>query len=380
MFIFAYRKHMKMDLLKAIQIVSLTATGMLALILFFAGITTPRKNSTYERSRWFIISLMLLLAFQYALQMYFGFRAQGSDAGAAVNLLFYTPVTYLTALSCINLMNDRKAFLRVSIIGIVATLLQVLNFTIGILVRDSLHLGPFLISGNIIFVVGIAYCAFISIRGCRIIRNTVNRDSGNPADAFLLYLVTGITLVTIAALTCPVFIFSFKLLMVLGPITLVAFTFFVASFCGLGHEYEAVTSIVIDAKSPIEEETVEDNIEANQSYEMLENAIKEWREKKGYKDQNLTVTSFSQEIGFNRRIVSSYFGSHLGCTFRSWITRVRVEEAKEMISQNPEFKSEYVAEECGFSSRSFFQTSFKNLTGITPMEWAARQKNTFPNT
>lgn len=71
---------------------------MLALMLFTSRFHVDVVNATYERSRWALFVSMSLLVLHYVLQMVCGFRAESDDAGTIVNILFYTPVTFLVAI------------------------------------------------------------------------------------------------------------------------------------------------------------------------------------------------------------------------------------------------------------------------------------------
>uniref|UniRef100_UPI0040266B54 hypothetical protein n=1 Tax=Prevotella sp. TaxID=59823 RepID=UPI0040266B54 len=67
-------------------------------------------NRRYERSRWMLVTAVLLLALHYFLQMRFSIRAT-TDAGATVvNILFYTPAAFLFSGSVLGLEGDRRRF------------------------------------------------------------------------------------------------------------------------------------------------------------------------------------------------------------------------------------------------------------------------------
>ena len=51
------------------------------------------------------------------------------------------------------------------------------------------------------------------------------------------------------------------------------------------------------------------------------------------------------------------------------MTNLRIEEAKRVIREHPEWSNETVAQHCGFADRSYFQKKFKEKTGITPAEF-----------
>lgn len=81
---------------------------MLALMLFTSRFHVDVVNATYERSRWALFVSMSLLVLHYVLQMVCGFRAESDDVGTIVNILFYSPVTFLVAHSILNIECNRR--------------------------------------------------------------------------------------------------------------------------------------------------------------------------------------------------------------------------------------------------------------------------------
>ena len=51
-----------------------------------------------------------------------------------------------------------------------------------------------------------------------------------------------------------------------------------------------------------------------------------------------------------------------------------IEEAKRQMLNHPEWSNDVIAEQCGFGSRSYFQTVFKKQTGMTPSEFIKQNK------
>ena len=87
-----------------LQLVCCVITAMLALQLAMASLQVRWKVWRYEISRWILVASMLFFSVHYLLQMIHGLRAQGTDVGAAFNILFYTPVAFAITLSIINNM------------------------------------------------------------------------------------------------------------------------------------------------------------------------------------------------------------------------------------------------------------------------------------
>lgn len=77
-----------------LQLICCTITGMLGLHIAMASLQVRWKERRYETSRWLLCGSMAVFCIHYFLQMTQGFRAQGADVGAVVNIMFYTPVVF----------------------------------------------------------------------------------------------------------------------------------------------------------------------------------------------------------------------------------------------------------------------------------------------
>lgn len=115
----------------------------------------------YEISRWLLVASMLFFSVHYLLQMVHGLRAQGTDVGAAFNILFYTPVAFAITLSIINIESTGSKVRRYCLRSIMAYMLIALVFVIGIFQNRSLHIGNMLYVMLGLFVASMAYFIFI---------------------------------------------------------------------------------------------------------------------------------------------------------------------------------------------------------------------------
>ena len=58
--------------------------------------------------------------------------------------------------------------------------------------------------------------------------------------------------------------------------------------------------------------------------------------------------------------------------FNPWLTHLRIEEAKRVMKEHPDWSNDAIANQCGFSSRTYFQNVFHKQTGMTPSEFVER--------
>jgi len=65
---------------------------------------------------------------------------------------------------------------------------------------------------------------------------------------------------------------------------------------------------------------------------------------------------------------STIFSQTVGKTFISYLTSLRIEKAKELLSQT-DMKLSAIAMEIGYNEPNYFSHVFKKLEGVTPKEY-----------
>ena len=78
-------------------------------------------------------------------------------------------------------------------------------------------------------------------------------------------------------------------------------------------------------------------------------------------------------LPMNRTYLSRFLRDEFGCTFYQFVNKYRIEEAKRLMTEQPDLKLTDVAAQCGFSSQSVFAQTFSRETGISPREWSKKQ-------
>ena len=100
----------------------------------------------------------------------------------------------------------------------------------------------------------------------------------------------------------------------------------------------------------------------------LSSRVNKWVEKEGYRMSGVTMAEVAQELSTNRVYLSQYINSHYGCSFVTWITRLRLEYAKQLLDSTS-ISIDMVASRSGFSGKAQFINAFKAHEGCTPGVW-----------
>ena len=101
----------------------------------------------------------------------------------------------------------------------------------------------------------------------------------------------------------------------------------------------------------------------------LEKALDAWQARQGWREPVRTLGEAAERLGTDTGTLYAYFRERVGLDFRTWRTRLRLEDAKRMLAENPFLPPADAARICGFSNRSNFSRQFLAYTGQTPAEW-----------
>lgn len=367
-----------------LQLVCCVITAMLALQLAMASLQVRWKVWRYEISRWILVASMLLFSVHYLLQMIHGLRAQGTDVGAAFNILFYTPVAFAITLSIINIESTGNNVRRYCLRSLMAYILIAIAFGIGMFKNNSLHIGNMLYVMLGLFVVSMAYFIFIIRKEANTRRQKLMENFGSDLISYVRYSQASIIMLNLAAGLLPIAIFFNTLLYIIGPLILLSVIFFVQTFIAMGYyitpkevipedndaeatDTEAEDTEAEDTKD--DKNTLDTNIlTANRKTE-IELALKKWCEEGFYKDYEVNIYSLATKLGYKKNELTEYFNQSEYTNFRTWLSDIRFNEAVRMMKAYPEYSIDAISTECGFSSHTWIYRIFKQKTGMSPSQW-----------
>ena len=357
------------------------------------------ENKRYERSRWMIVVAFIGLAIQYAVQMVFGFRAMHDNLGAVINILIYTPCFSLISMGIYNIettsSNLRKMILMCS--GIYAAIIVV--FCVGISLHHSLYIREGLYLMLTLFCVSVFYCIYMIIQEMIRRKNMLETMAATDLLPYVRYSRASVIILWLAVLAMPVAIFSTTLLYIVGPAVLLALMFFNLTFIALGSSY-IPTDELLD-KEEENQRTCDNRIDEmggggallhstkqqnsiNRSTESLQHlsderrafiqkSLDDWCVNLGYKDCNVNMLTLSRTLCISKNDLSLFFDQCLHSNFRIWLSEIRLNAAKKMMLEYPDYSNDIISAECGFSCRTHLYRIFKTKEGCSPTEWRVFQ-------
>ncbi|WP_444382527.1 helix-turn-helix domain-containing protein [Prevotella sp.] len=364
-----------------------------AFIVALSHLHVKWENKRYERSRWMIVAALIGLAIQYVLQMTFGFRAMHDNLGAVINILLYTPCFSLISIGIYNIettrANRRKMILMCS--GIYAAIIVV--FCVGISLHHSLYIREGLYLMLTLFCVSVFYCIYMIIQEMIRRKNMLETMAATDLLPYVRYSRASVIILWLAVLAMPVAICSTTLLYIVGPAVLLALLFFNLTFIALGSSYIPTEELLdkeeesyalartkyryggaLSAKQYDSADSIESlQLIPDERRDFIQKSLDDWCANLGYKDCNVNILTLSRTLCISKNELSQFFDQCLHSNFRIWLSEIRLNAAKKMMLEYPDYSNDIVSAECGFSARTYLYRIFKSKEGCTPTEWREEQ-------
>ena len=214
---------------------------------------------------------------------------------------------------------------------------------------------------------------------------------------YVRYSRASVVILWLAVLAMPAAIFSTTLLYIVGPAVLLALMFFNLTFIALGSSY-IPTDELLD-KEEENQRTCDNRIDEmggallhstkqqnsiNRSTESLQQlsderrafiqkSLDDWCVNLGYKDCNVNMLTLSRTLCISKNDLSLFFDQCLHSNFRIWLSEIRLNAAKKMMLEYPDYSNDIISAECGFSCRTHLYRIFKTKEGCSPTEWRVFQ-------
>ena len=333
---------------------------LLALKLFML----PRKsmaNPVVQTTRWLLTSSILLLGIQFLLQYIYEFRTHDVRMAIILNLAFFIPCTALFSLGVLNLLNRGRLtkFEKYVSIPVWIVVMTMIYF-------DKSPVVDVEIGCSALYAAMQLYYSSLQIRRMRHIRDVLSDYYDFEMDYALRWMQWSIFLLTLMAVMVPLIIFGRGPLLVLfSMIFFFGIFYLIDSFC---------LFFVSNAPAEVAEaetETAQHDTGVRMSdnaMRRVDAAISRWLNSQGHLEAGLNMPSAAEKMGVPRYLLSAWFKQR-GFHYSDWLAGLRIDEAKRMIREHPDWSNETIARQCGFSDRTYFQRKFKEITGMTPSEY-----------
>ena len=125
------------------------------------------------------------------------------------------------------------------------------------------------------------------------------------------------------------------------------------------------------------EQATEKEETSPQKLEQIEALKKVMQSSKPYLNPELTLQDLADSIDIPKHQLTNLFNVHMGLNFFEFVNGYRIDEAKERLldPQYENFTIIAIAFDCGFNSKSTFNTLFREKTGLTPRQFRNQSSN-----
>jgi AraC-like DNA-binding protein len=115
--------------------------------------------------------------------------------------------------------------------------------------------------------------------------------------------------------------------------------------------------------------TKNDSVISDSERQRVTQAVDQWLASDGHLHSNVTVAMAATAMHVPQRLLRAWYQAEGFESYSDWLQHLRVEYAKQLLAQHPDWSIDIIAEQSGFSSRNYFHRIFLKLTGLTPAQY-----------
>lgn len=230
----------------------------------------------------------------------------------------------------------------------------------------------FFLAALIIMVVNISELAFLFRKQYKLNGEMLDNYFSNDMHYFVRCTSRSITLLIISWVFAVVTLFTNVYVNLVFQAYMVTLNFYIAiNFTNFCTKYGDIARAYLPAGEDPEDIIIKPKETDSQTIEVqtLEQRINTWMEAKEYVGSQFTIDELATKLGTNKGYLSFFINEHFGTNFSVWVSGLRINEAKQLMTANPERKMEDIAYTVGFSSPSYFSKVFASHEGMSPTVW-----------
>lgn len=348
------------------QISGMLTMLMLSVMLMACVPDRSIRRGSFARARWMMAAGTGLIAVQFLLQYIFGFRQMGVTQGVCCNLIFFTPATLLCGMAILYVQRQGRVTLREWMTGGGICALAIL-LLMGVALMDGIPLreeSPLLrwseYVASVLYVMMQSYIFKHQYMTYRRLEQAVDEYYDRSRRDLFGWMGWSMKTMAVLAFFVPVVIF-----MKGAPLVLFSIAYFFAI------AYSTISLYSYGISKDVErveeaEEVVNQEIRPRDIDPAITEAIDRWKANAHYREHNLTLGIVARQMGVPQRQLQEWLRQSEYGKLAGLVTTLRIEEAKRVLKEHPDWSTESVANYCGFSSREYFHRTFRQMTGMTP--------------
>lgn len=351
-----------------------------ALILLMPG--RVKRDKVSNRSRWLMTGALALIGVQFLIQYVTGLRAMGVAQAVLVNIALLLPASGLMSLAILNLQRQGRLttferWLWPAVSLLVIAVLAVVVWTDGHpLEQLSERVRWTEIGLGVVYAAMQIYYSMMEFRELQRMEAAVENYYDRERRGLTQWIKHAIGVTGLMAVFVPVFIFGPNILLIVYGLAFF-WGIFMMWFCFVRYFTSNDAKRVREAEENAEESAREENAKAKSASSFsdedkarVSRAVDRWLATGAHLKAGITSPVAADAMNIPRYQLTAWVKASGHTSFTRWITTLRIEEAKRVLKEHPEWTNEAVADHCGFT-RTHFQKIFKQEMGCSPADFVA---------
>lgn len=374
--------------IRFIQGVALTVSLTLAVLIMLINVPKTEYAKKLTRAKTTIATNFLVGAFVFGYTLYHSDIPDYGEFSVLTTLIIAAFSSILMSYSLINLMQPRyidsgRFMISVFILFVVSALLTESFFSDNTLFHKGM-----LVTATVLFVIQNSYLIIIFDKAYRksleLLEKYYDEDEEHKVKWLrFCYILTMLT-------TMFVLIYMFlpqNLIIIYNFFYILYMVYFAGNFISFLGSHKLLLdafghSAFSEQRSFRKKKTAKGRKHENENvlgglntddvsseFSAIETSLKKWVSEKKYRKYDKSREETAHEIGTTREMLQLYFSEKVGEDFRTWRTRLRINDAKQMLLEKKETSINLIGEIAGFSDRSNFHRQFTKFVGCTPKKW-----------
>lgn len=374
--------------IRFIQGVALTVSLTLAVLIMLINVPKTEYAKKLTRAKTTIATNFLVGAFVFGYTLYHSDIPDYGEFSVLTTLIIAAFSSILMSYSLINLMQPRyidsgRFMISVFILFVVSALLTESFFSDNALFHKGM-----LVTATVLFVIQNSYLIIIFDKAYRksleLLEKYYDEDEEHKVKWLrFCYILTMLT-------TMFVLIYMFlpqNLIIIYNFFYILYMVYFAGNFISFLGSHKLLLdafghSAFSEQRSFRKKKTTKGRKHENgnvlgglntddvsSEFSAIETSLKKWVSEKKYREYDKSREETAHEIGTTREMLQLYFSEKVGEDFRTWRTRLRINDAKQMLLEKKETSINLIGEIAGFSDRSNFHRQFTKFVGCTPKKW-----------
>ena len=368
------------------QISGMLTMAILSVMLMACVPNRSTRRSSFARARWMMAAGTGLIAVQFLLQYIFGFRQMGVTQAVSCNLLFFTPASLLCSMAILYVQRQGRVTRREWLTGCGICALAII-LLIGVALFDGVPFreeSPILrmaeYACGVLYVMMQSYIFKHQYIAYKQLELAIDEYFDRSRRDLFGWMGWSMKTMAVLAFFVPVVIFmqgaplvgfSIAYFFAIAYSTISLYSYGISEDIKRVEEAEGSEELRVKSEEfpSGQEDSAKGAAAANSSLFTLNSSLENWIAAGHYREHNLTLGIVARQMGVPQRQLQEWLRQSEYGKLAGLVTTLRIEEAKRVLKEHPDWSTESVANYCGFSSREYFHRMFRQMTGSTPANY-----------